>query len=84
MITFLIEAIYFSFVRERNWILIQSVIGHDNYFKIVSKLQGNGVKYMTKISPDLSDGQVGNQFPQYDIYVKRDDEHKAYQAINIR
>jgi hypothetical protein len=66
---------------NRNWKLIYTAFGDDNYFKIVSKLNEDGVKYRTEIPGNLRTPRTYNDNTQYDIYVKKEDEHKAAHAM---
>lgn len=70
--------------------LIYTAFGHEQYLKIVGKLSAAGIVFTTKsrnynilrsghntiLPRSLTDKNV-----QYDIYVKKEIEHKAYQAI---
>jgi len=60
---------------SRNWVLFYTAFGHDNYFKIITKLNNAGVKYRTKtpVSTRGNDLRFMDQ-TQYDIFVKKDEE----------
>ncbi|MBL0386457.1 hypothetical protein JJB07_07335 [Tumebacillus sp. ITR2] len=63
--------------------LVYSCVGHTTYFKVVGKLQGSGIPYRTKSSGGFSDFNMP-ELISYDIYVKREDEGRALQAIHDR
>jgi hypothetical protein len=64
-------------------ILIYTALGQNEYFRIVNKLAGNGLKYSVK-SPVNARGpnHFDNLYRQYDIYVLEEDEQKANEAIH--
>ncbi len=69
--------------RYRNWTLIYTAFGQENYFKVISKLNSGGLKFKVKI-PVQSLGArerpiVDNT--QYDIYVKNEEAHRAGAAL---
>ncbi|MEA1960545.1 MAG: hypothetical protein U9N81_04530 [Bacillota bacterium] len=68
-------------------VLIYTTFGYQNYFKVAGKLSNAVISCRTK-------SNSGSHFPgghsfmsysnanvQYDIYVKKEDEYKAQQAI---
>ncbi|GED69334.1 hypothetical protein BRE01_30360 [Brevibacillus reuszeri] len=70
--------------------LIYTAFGHEKYLQIVHKLRAAGVQFRTRTYSQESN-QLGSQtfgffprndFTQYDIYVKKEDEHKALMAIH--
>ena len=67
---------------NRKWVLLNTAFGYENYFKIIAKLQNAGVKYKTKTPVDTrgSDNRFKDQ-TQYDIFVKKDEEHIAHAAV---
>lgn len=69
-----------SFIHHRKWKLVRSVHGHESYYIVVGKLKNNGVSYKTKTP--INFGHRGfNDNTQYDIYVKKEDEHIALTAL---
>lgn len=70
----------------RNWTLIYSAFGNEEYFFIIAKLKAEGIKYRTSI-PNRGFGDRLNRFKdatQYDIYVKKEEEHIAINALHKR
>ncbi|MFP3392703.1 hypothetical protein [Brevibacillus sp. SIMBA_040] len=72
--------------------LIYTAFGHEKYLQIVHKLRAAGVQFRTRTYSQQGN-QFGspvfglfprNDFTQYDIYVKKDDEHKAQMAIHAK
>ena len=79
---FIIFKIIRAFIN-RNWKLIYTTFGNEQYFKIIGKLNTAGIKYKS-VTPYSFDNR-NNQFidqTQYDIYVKKEVEHLAVQAIH--
>jgi len=67
--------------------LIHTAFGNEKYLKIASKLAAAGIDYKTKsINHNHFTGghsiSAMDKSIQYDIYVKKEDEYKAYQAIH--
>jgi hypothetical protein len=58
---------------NRNWELAYTVFGNEEYFKLVQKLDAQGVKYKTKtpITTNENRGNPFRDFTQFDIYVKK-------------
>ena len=65
---------------------IYSCFGQEKYSAIVSKLATAGVPYTTKFINNNRSARgystVLDRTVQYDIYVKKEDEYKAQQAIH--
>lgn len=65
--------------------LVYTAMGSEAYFRVAYRLEGAGVSFRTRTHSDW--GRHNREFfpledhVQYDIYVKREDEHKAQQAI---
>ncbi len=76
-----LSRIFKRFVSNKT--LVYTAIGEEQYFQIVDRLATNGVKFSTK-SP--FDARTQNCFTQqnriYDIYVSKEDEGKAVEAIH--
>ncbi|WP_103106664.1 hypothetical protein [Brevibacillus reuszeri] len=82
----------FQFFFSRYKCLVYTAFGHENYLRIVHKLAAGGVQFRTR-SYSQQGNQFGspalgffprNDFTQYDIYVKKADEHKAQMAIHTK
>lgn len=66
---------------NRKWLLFYTAFGYDQYFMIIAKLNAAGVKYKTK-SPVSTRGDARfKDQTQYDIFVKKEEEHKAHAAL---
>lgn len=80
LLTFLISIVQIMY--NRRWTLIYTAFGHEKYFAVAARLKHAGVKYQTK-SPFNSriDGRFKDN-TQYDIYVKKGQEHLAQSAIH--
>jgi hypothetical protein len=69
---------------NRKWLLIYTAFGYENYFKEIAKLQNAGVKYKSKTPYNIR-GEAGlKDITQYNIYVKKEDEHLAHQALESK
>ncbi|WP_373921292.1 hypothetical protein [Peribacillus muralis] len=66
------------------WTCIYTAFGHDNYFKVIAKLESEGVRFKTKTPMNLgsTDFQNRNKTTQYDVFVKKEDEQAAQRAIH--
>ncbi len=69
--------------------LVYSCFGHEKYFAAVSKLSAAGINFRTRfinnnrtMGGHYSFSTAMDRTVQYDIYVKKEDEHKALQAIH--
>ena len=75
---------FFRTVINSKWRLIYTAFGNDQYFTVIAKLQSAGIKY--KVVMPFSGMDTRNirvlDNTQYDIYVKKEDEHKAITKIN--
>ncbi|MDN3018962.1 hypothetical protein PH210_22580 [Paenibacillus sp. BSR1-1] len=70
---------------NRNWKLIYTAFGNEEYFRITAKLKSEEIKYKT-VTPYSFDNRT-NRFKdntQYDIYVKKDEEHLAVKSLQKR
>ncbi len=71
---------YFKIRFKKHWALVYTAFGDEEYFKTIERLDRQGIKYRTITSPTVNNnnrGMMSNQYKQYDIYVKKEDEHKA-------
>ncbi|WP_066062866.1 hypothetical protein [Neobacillus soli] len=76
---------FLQFLLNRKWTLIYTAIGYENYFGVIGKLKKAGVKYKSKTPMNFRVDARFKDNTQYDIYVKKEDEHfanKALQAAN--
>lgn len=72
----------FQILVNRNWKCIYTAYGYQEYFKIIGQLKQKGVSYKTKIPINLRVGRFyDNINTQYDIYVKKELEYKAVEAL---
>ncbi|ANX11752.1 hypothetical protein ABE41_007000 [Fictibacillus arsenicus] len=62
---------------NQNWKLYYTAFGQENYFKVVSQLQSDGIKYKVKVPLQFDRERSFNDNTQYDIYVKKDEVHRA-------
>jgi hypothetical protein len=69
-------------VSNRNWKLLYTAFGSENYFKVIGKLKSAGIKHKTKSRVNLGHENNFKDFTQYDIYVKKEDEHKTQTALH--
>ncbi|MBT2725712.1 hypothetical protein J7E63_02015 [Bacillus sp. ISL-75] len=83
----IILVLFFLFISllqlyiNRKWQLVYTAFGHDQYFMIIAKLNAAGVKYKIKTPVNFhNDGGFKDQ-TQYDIFVKKDEEHRAHAAL---
>ncbi|RJS62568.1 hypothetical protein CJ483_12595 [Bacillus sp. PK3_68] len=70
----------FSMNSNRKWKLVRTVHGHESYYMVVGKLKSNGVSYKTKTPINFGHRSFSDN-TQYDIYVKKEEEHKAITAL---
>lgn len=82
----------FRFLFFEKKCLVHTAFGHDMYFRAADQLQTHGVSFdaVRKINASAF-GSTGSDIPfvraaetnnaQYDFYVKKEDEHRAHQAL---
>lgn len=68
---------------------VYTAFGYEEYLKIVNVLEAAGISFRTVTryslsSPVRMSSPRDHQNVPYDIYVKREDEHKARTAIHHR
>jgi hypothetical protein len=73
----IIIASFIKMYLNRNWKLFYTAFGQENYFKVVSQLQSDGVKYKVKIPLQFNRERSFNDNTQYDIYVKKEEVHRV-------
>lgn len=57
-------------ILNRKWELIYTAYGYEDYFKFISKLKSEGVKYKVELPVNARSDRF-NDNTQYDIYVKK-------------
>jgi hypothetical protein len=70
-------------LRNRHWSLIWTAFGYEAYFKVMAKLKSEGITCKVE-TPDRGLSNRTDRFKdntQYDIYVKKEEEHKAIAAL---
>ncbi|KKI88915.1 hypothetical protein WQ54_28760 [Bacillus sp. SA1-12] len=69
---------------NRNWKQIYSTHGNEEYFKIVAKLKEEGITYKVETSfrGFNSRNERFKDDSQYNIFVKKDEEHKAVRVLH--
>jgi hypothetical protein len=80
LITLIISLI--QYLSNRKWTLLYTAFGAENYFGVIGKLKTAGINYKSKSPINLRSSEsrfIDNT--QYDIYVKREVEHLAYEAL---
>lgn len=67
----------------RNWKLIYSAYGSEEYFRIIAKLKTEGIKFRISSPYRGFDTRIDRfkDNTQYEIYVKKDQEHLAVKAL---
>lgn len=78
----LIVFLSLKMVFNRNWKLVYTAFGHDDYFRVIGKLKQGGVLYKTKSPVNLEEPSRFKDMTQYDIYVKKEDEHIALNVLH--
>ena len=83
----------FRFLFFEKKCLIHTAFGNEMYFRAANSLSEHGVSYdaVRKMNANTF-GTVGSDIPyvrnatvnnaQYDFYVKKEDEHRAHQALH--
>ncbi|WP_409175249.1 hypothetical protein [Brevibacillus fortis] len=72
--------------------LIHTAFGSEEYIRVVNKLSAHGIRFRTRIHSHAVrhlGGDMGMLPPekdhkQYDIYVEKEEEHRANLAIHSR
>jgi hypothetical protein len=70
----------FQLFIDRKWKCIYTAYGSEDYYRVVGKLKSKGVKFKTKIPMNARLFRY-NDNTQYDIYVKKEFEDKALNAL---
>jgi hypothetical protein len=82
--TFAIKRI-FDALTQRNRVVLYIALNDEDYFRVVGQLQTANIRYTVKAPFDMKMPR-GTMFSTdrtrtYEIYVKREDEYKAQEAI---
>lgn len=66
------------------WTCIYTAFGNDNYFKVIAKLENEGIQFKTKTPMNLGsqDFQNRHKTTQYDVFVKKEHEQIAQRAVH--
>lgn len=85
---------FFQALFSKYKCLIYTAFGHEEYLRIVYKLKAGDVRFRTKAHTlDQQINHLGSptfgffpkkDYTQYDIYVAKEDEHKAQQVIHAK
>lgn len=71
-----------QYLSNRKWTLIYTAYGSENYFGVIEKLKTAGVHFKSKSPINLRSNETRSKdYTQYDIYVKKEEEHLAYEAL---
>ncbi|TKC18802.1 hypothetical protein [Robertmurraya kyonggiensis] len=84
IVSILIVRELFRIYFKRNWVLIHTAFGAEEYFQILSRLKSQGVKFKVETPFRGFDSRINRNLDkmQYDIYVKKEVEHLAANAIH--
>ncbi|MFE4704543.1 hypothetical protein [Peribacillus simplex] len=71
-------------ISYKYWTCIYTAFGNENYFKVVAKLEREGIRFKTKTPMNLGSENFQNRHEntQYDVFVKKEQEHIAQMALN--
>ena len=71
-------------ISYKYWTCIYTAFGNENYFKVVAKLEREGIQFKTKTPMNLGTDNFHNRHEttQYDVFVKKEQEPIAQRAIN--
>ncbi|MEF2093596.1 hypothetical protein V3595_02830 [Bacillus sp. CFBP9009] len=77
-------AVTAKLISYKYWTCIYSAFGNENYFKAVAKLKREGIQFKTKTPMNLGSESFQNRHEttQYDVFVKKEQEHIAQRALN--
>ena len=77
-------AVTAKLISYKYWRCIYTAFGNENYYKVVAKLERDGIQFKTKTPMNLGSGNFQNRHEttQYDVFVKKEQEHLAQRAIN--
>ncbi|CAH0125129.1 hypothetical protein SRABI96_00046 [Peribacillus sp. Bi96] len=71
-------------ISYKYWTCIYTAFGHDNYFKVIAKLESEGIHFKTKTPMNLGSEHIQNRHEtaQYDVFVKKEHEQIALRALH--
>jgi len=71
-------------ISYKYWTCIYTAFGNENYFKVVAKLEREGIQFKTKtpINSGSENFQNRHETIQYDVFVKKEQEHIAQRAVH--
>lgn len=77
-------AVTAKLISYKYWTCIYTAFGTDNYFKVVAKLESEGIQFKTKTPMNLGSESFQNRHEttQYDVFVKKEQEHIGQRALN--
>jgi flagellar biosynthesis/type III secretory pathway M-ring protein FliF/YscJ len=84
LILFFLGVELIRYASNRNWKLIYSTYGYDEYFRIITILKSEGIKYKLDSANSMVGDSRMDRFKdstRYDILVKKEDEFKSIQAL---
>ncbi|WNB90889.1 hypothetical protein [Bacillus sp. NEB1478] len=79
-LSFSVLSMVIKSILNRNWKLFYTALSEENYFQITGKLKEAGVKYRTEVPVSVR-ARHYNENTQFDIYVKKEEEHKAVSVL---
>ncbi|WP_214791044.1 hypothetical protein [Bacillus sp. ISL-4] len=71
-------------ISSKYWTCIYTAFGNENYFKLVAKLEREGIQFKTKTPMNSGSENFQNRHEtiQYDVFVKKEQEHIAQRAVH--
>ncbi|MEY9868771.1 hypothetical protein ABIE66_004150 [Peribacillus sp. B2I2] len=71
-------------ISYKYWTCIYTAFGNENYFKVIAKLESEGIQFKTKTPMNLGSENFQNRHEtsQYDIFVKKEQEQIAQRALH--
>lgn len=71
-------------ISYKYWTCIYTAFGNENYFKVIAKLEREGIQFKTKTPMNLGSENFQNRHEtsQYDIFVKKEQKQIAQRALN--
>lgn len=82
ILAFVIVCSVVNYLLYRDWVLIFTALDHQQYFEIISKFNTNGINYRVRTVVNQRTTEMFLDYSgQYDIYVKKQDEQLARNAL---
>jgi len=71
-------------ISYKYWTCIYTAFGNESYFKVIAKLEREGIQFKTKTPMNLGSENFQNRHEtsQYDIFVKKEQKQIAQRALN--